>query len=98
MTSDFAAVPWYTSAEHYEEFRSTAIDRDDFFSTYQEWLTTALEHENQADKVGVVIIRIRLPYLDFKRWCETHQYPNSSQTRSQYAELLAERIVNWKND
>lgn len=98
MTSDFAAVPWYTSEEHYEDFRATASDQADFFPTYQDWLATALEHERQAEKVGVVILRIRVPYPDFRLWCERHQYENTSQTRSQFAELLAERIVNWKCD
>lgn len=96
--SDFAAVPWYLSEEIYEVFRQTAVDQGDFFASHAEWLEAALEHERQAERYGVTILRIRMDPEAFANWCVEHGRANDANSRSEFAELRAARMINWLGD
>jgi hypothetical protein len=93
MIDDYPTVPWYTSSEIYEEFRAAAIDPDEFFATYEEWLEVAIEHERQAELAGFVVVRIRVSYNDFMKWCQITNHSNDSQGRSAFAEARAKMIL-----
>ncbi len=93
--NDIAAVPWYLSAEIYEAFRDTANDRADFFASHAEWLEAALEHERQAERYGVTIVRIRMDPEAFAKWCAAEGLANNATSRSEFAELRAARMINW---
>ncbi len=86
---DLAVVPWYTSSEQYELFRSSSVDRDDFFVTYDAWREAAMEHECQAARRGIVITRIRMDYQAFETWAAAGRYRNDSAGRSAFAEYRA---------
>lgn len=90
---DFASVPWYTESTYYSQFRAFAIDSDCFFSTFQEWLTVALEHARQAERNGITIIRIRMFPQPFKQWCELSGARNNAAGRSAYAQHCAEKLL-----
>jgi hypothetical protein len=96
--NDIAAVPWYLSAEIYEAFRQTASDQADFFTSHGEWLEAALEHERQAEKHGVTIVRVRMDPEAFAAWCAEQSRANDAASRSEFAELRAARMVNWLED
>ena len=89
---EFASVPWYTESTYYEQFRAAAIDSDSFFYSFQEWLAAALEHERQAQRHGVTIVRVRMFPKAFKQWCESSGARNDAAGRSAYAEDRAERL------
>jgi hypothetical protein len=89
----FASVPWYTDSACYERFRSSAIDPDSFFSTFQKWLDVALEHERQAERQGIPIIRIRMDGEAFAQWCRSSGAKNNVAGRSAYAEDRAEKLM-----
>lgn len=93
--NDIAAVPWYMNAEIYEEFRKTASDQADFFASHAEWLEAALEHERQAEKYGVTIVRVRMDPEAFAIWCTDQRRANDAAARSDFAELRAARMVRW---
>ena len=95
---DFAAVPWYLSDEIYQAFRQSAADQADFFASHADWLEAALEHERQADRYGVTIIRVRMELAAFQQWCEIQNRVNDASARSAFAELRAERMINWLGD
>jgi hypothetical protein len=90
---EFASIPWYTQPACYEQIRATAVDSDSFFSTFEEWLAAALEHERQAERQGVTIIRIRMFQDAFEQWCESSGARNDAVGRSAYAEGRAERLM-----
>ena len=90
---EFASVPWYTEPTYYSQFRAFAIDSDSFFSSFQEWLTVALEHERQAERNGITLIRIRMFPEPFKQWCESSGGRNNAAGRSAYAENCAEKLL-----
>ena len=96
--NDIAAVPWYLSAEIYEAFRQTASDQADFFASHAEWLEAALEHERQAEKYGVTIVRVRMDPGAFAVWCAEQRRTNDAAARSEFAELRAARMINWLGD
>lgn len=96
--NDIAAVPWYMNEETYEVFRSKASDRADFFASHAEWLEAALEHERQAEKYGVTIVRVRMDPEAFAIWCTEQSRPNDAASRSEFAELRAARMINWLGD
>lgn len=91
MTDELAIIPWYTSAESYEKFRTAATDRDSFFDTYQQWRQAALDHELQAEKFGVVIIRSRIDFDQFESWRKQQKCENNHHARSQFATLQAQK-------
>ena len=91
---DFASVPWYTEAAHYEQFRTDASDAESFFSTFQEWLVVALEHERQAERHGVPIIRVRMFKSEFDGWCQSTGFKNDAEGRSVFAEHRAQQLIN----
>lgn len=93
--NELAAVPWYPSPEIYEAFRDRAIDQADFFASHGEWLEAALEHERQAERHGVTIVRVRMDPEAFAKWCAGQGRANDAAARSEFAELRAERLVNW---
>lgn len=93
--NDFAAVPWYLTEEIYEAFRQTAVDRADFFGKHAEWLEAALEHERQAERFGVTILRVRMDAEAFAQWCADHSRANDATSRSEFAEQRAARMINW---
>ena len=88
-TFDFASVPWYPDSDSYEQFRFDAVDDDAFFSTFDEWLAAALEHERQAERHGVPIIRVRMVKSAFQQWCQMTGARNDASGRSDYAEYRA---------
>ncbi len=90
---DFASVPWYTGASYYEQFRADAVDAESFFSSFDQWLAVALEHERQAEKYGVPIIRIRMFKPEFDQWCQVTGARNDAEGRSAYAEVRAEKLM-----
>ncbi len=96
--SDFAAGPWYVTEEIYEAFRQMASDRNDFFDSHAEWLKAALEHERQAERYGVMILRVRMDPEAFGKWCEEQRRSNDASARSEFAERRAARMVNWLGD
>ncbi|MFM7116528.1 MAG: hypothetical protein ACKO0N_07835 [Planctomycetota bacterium] len=96
--NDIAAVPWYMNEENYEAFRSTAVDQADFFESHAEWLEAALEHERQAEKYGVTIVRVRMDPAAFAVWCAEQSRANDADARSEFAELRAARMVRWLGD
>ena len=90
----FATVPWYPDATQYELFRSAADDPEVFFDSHQDWLITALEHERQAERRGVIIVRVRMRFDAFKRWCA--QLPNRKNDlsgRSMYADCCGRDLL-----
>jgi hypothetical protein len=88
-----AIVPWFVSANCYEQFRSTATDADVFFDSHSEWIDAAMEHERLAEQAGVIIIRIRMHFEDFEAWRLQHGLLNHADTRLQYAELVAQKLL-----
>ncbi len=92
---DFAAVPWYLTEDIYEAFRQTALDQADFFGNHAEWLVAALEHERQAERFGVTILRVRMDAEAFAKWCADHRRANDANARSEFAEQRAARMINW---
>jgi hypothetical protein len=77
----------------YQAFRESAIDRDDFFPTYLQWVDAAMEHEYQSGKRGIIITRIRMDFQDFQRWCIERGYQNDYRGRCTYAERRAQAIL-----
>lgn len=96
--NDVAAVPWYLTAPIYEAFRQTAVDQADFFASHAEWLEAALEHERQAERYGVTILRVRMDPESFAKWCAEQTRVNDAASRSEFAELRAGRMINWLGD
>lgn len=88
-----AIVPWFVTAACYEQFRSTAIDADVFFESHDEWVDAAMEHERLAERAGVIIIRIRMHFEDFEAWRNERNLLNHADTRLQYAELVAQKLL-----
>jgi hypothetical protein len=88
-----AIVPWFVRAACYEQFRSTATDADVFFNSHDEWVDAAMEHERLAEQAGVIIIRIRMHFEDFEAWRLQHGLLNHADTRLQYAELVAQKLM-----
>lgn len=88
-----AIVPWFVTASCYEEFRSTATDADVFFDSHCEWIEAAMEHERLAEQAGVIIIRIRMHFEDFEAWRLDRGLLNHADTRLQFAELIAQKLL-----
>ncbi|XZE19889.1 hypothetical protein SH449x_005219 [Pirellulaceae bacterium SH449] len=88
-----AIVPWFVSETCYEQFRSTATDSDVFFDSHKEWVDAAMEHERLAERAGVIIVRIRMRFEDFEAWRVQHGLLNHADTRLQYAELVAQKLL-----
>ena len=88
-----AIVPWFVSATCYEQFRSTATDADVFFDNHDEWVDAAMEHERFAEQAGVIIIRIRMQFNDFEAWRHQHCLRNHADTRLQYAQIVAQKLL-----
>lgn len=97
MKHDIAAVPWYVSQQHYQQFRASAQDGDDFFESFSDWLAAAMEHERQAERNGITIIRIRMDFAEFQLWCSQQGFANCSQSRSEFAEMRAHQFLDWKS-
>lgn len=91
-TFDFASVPWYANAVVYEQFRNDSADPETFFDSHDQWLLKALEHERQAERYGVSIIRIRMDKREFDQWCRSNPSVNDIEGRSGYAEYRANQI------
>lgn len=90
---DIAAVPWYTSEEIYEAFRSAAEDAHVFFETYDVWRRVALDHELRAARNGVTIFRTCMFPGEFLAWCNRRGLANDSASRSAFAMERAQRMI-----
>lgn len=90
---DVAAVPWYTTEAIYESFRNNAVDPEEFFDRFEEWKIAALEHERQAERVGVILLRIRMSLAEFQDYCGRFHCRNDQAGRSQFAFFKAEQII-----
>jgi hypothetical protein len=95
LKRDIAAVPWYTSDENYQQFRSIAVDGGDFFETFAEWVQVAMEHEHQAEKAGVILFRVRMCVEDFEKWLRGTRYRNDAEGRSAFADFRANKLIDW---
>lgn len=93
QTMSDAIVPWFVTAACYEQFRSTATDAEVFFDSHNEWVDAAMEHERLAEQAGVIIIRIRMHFEDFEAWRRERGLLNHADTRLQYAELVAQKLL-----
>jgi len=93
MERDIAAVPWYTSEQHYQQFRMSALDHSDFFDSYNEWSDVAMEHERQAELRGITLFRIRMPFEAFLAWCVEKGCQNDSVGRATFANELANKLL-----
>jgi hypothetical protein len=92
-SSDVAAVPWYPTEAIYESFRNDALDPEAFFERFEEWKIAALEHERQAERVGVILFRIRMSLGEFQNYCQRCDCRNDQTGRSQYAYFKADQII-----
>ncbi|XZE42946.1 hypothetical protein SH467x_002486 [Pirellulaceae bacterium SH467] len=90
---DVAAVPWYPNETVYESFRDAAEDPQEFFDSFEEWKVAALEHERQAERVGVILLRIRMSLDEFQSYCVRSYCHNDQSGRSQFAYHKAEQII-----
>jgi hypothetical protein len=52
-----------------------------------------MEHERLAERAGVIIVRIRMKFEDFEAWRIQHGLLNHADTRLQYAELVAQKLL-----
>ena len=89
----YAAVPWYADQSAYDLFRQRAIDREDFFDSYRDWVTAAVEHENRAAENGVPIIRICLDWHEYSEWCTATGHQNDAAGRSEFADAKAVTLL-----
>ncbi len=94
MLHQYAAIPWYVEATDYEQFRRNALDADDFFDSFSQWVQVACEHERRAESNGVPIIRICMRWPEFDRWCQGFGGQNDAAGRSRFADQKANQIVN----
>lgn len=90
---DVAAVPWYPSEVVYESFRDAAEDPQEFFDSFEEWKVAALEHERQAERVGVILLRICMSIDEFQAYCGLAPCHNDQAGRSKFAYYKAEQII-----
>jgi len=86
-------LPWYTDADQYERFRTTADDRHDFFDSYVQWRLAALTHEQRAESRGVTLVRIRLRWDEFAAWKAASGARNNAAGRSEFADWRASQII-----
>jgi hypothetical protein len=98
LQEDYAVVPWYTSEESYQQFRESAVDREDFFDRFDEWTGAAMAHERAAELRGVMIFRARMSFPDFQAWCQINARVNDNESRSAFAEHRAAQLISWKSN
>ena len=93
MTIEVAAIPWYSSAKIYENFRASAVDAEDFFPTFREWLEAAICHEREAERRGVPVVRIRMRMQTFAQFSRNSGKTNDGPGRTAFANHQADKFL-----
>jgi hypothetical protein len=63
------ALPWYARAD-YPVLLRLFSDLDKLPATYDAWLQRAEQVENQLQRAGVAVARIRIRPVPFAAWCK----------------------------
>jgi hypothetical protein len=87
-------VTWYENESQWLEMRSTAIDPDEFYDTYTEWVTSAAEKIEKFRQAGVPLVLVPMLSKDFLAWCKETKATNCGASRSMYVSaVMASRQI-----
>ncbi len=87
------ALAWYRQ-DQWQLLLDYSTDSDKLARTHQEWLEHAEERVNEMGEDGINIVKVDINIEEMKKWCERHDKPIDSSTRSEYAVFLAQNNLN----
>ena len=81
-------IAWYRP-EDWVALKSILIDADKLQDSYQEWLKHAQEVQQQMQREGHVVNRVRIDPKTFPGWCTLRGLRPDAAARSEYASEIA---------
>lgn len=82
------AIIWYSKLE-FEKMKHISIDKDDFYTFYEEWKLEAINKNIDLVSKGYKVHKINVKADDFLGWCLRNSLPVNKSSRQKYfAEIL----------
>jgi hypothetical protein len=81
---------WYRR-EDYRRIRTMMSDTEDMHETFEQWLATAEEIEEQLRGQGHAVRRIRFQARAFEKWCRASGRELNGASRSEWATKVGRR-------
>ena len=82
------ALPWYSRAD-YPTLLRLFSDPDKLPATYDAWLQRAEQVENQLQRAGLAVARIRIRPVPFATWCKERNISPDQAARLTFANETA---------
>ena len=87
-----SALPWYSRAE-YPTLLRLFSDPDKLPATYDAWLLRAERVENQLQRAGLAVARIRIRPVPFAAWCRERNISPDQVARLTFANASARNLA-----
>jgi len=84
------ALPWYARAD-YPILLRLFSDPDKLPATYEAWLQRAEHVENQLQRAGLAVARVRIRPVPFAAWCKERGILPDQAARLTFANETARR-------
>jgi len=89
------ALPWYARGD-YPALLRLFSDPDKLPATYDAWLQRAEQIENQLQRAGLAVARIRIRPVPFAAWCRERNIPPDQAARLTFANESARNLAAWR--
>ena len=87
-----SALPWYARAD-YPILLRLFSDPDKLPATYDAWLQRAEQVENQLQRAGLAVARIRIRPVPFAAWCRERNISPDQAARLTFANGSARNLA-----
>jgi hypothetical protein len=88
------ALPWYARGD-YPGLLRLFSDPDKLPATYDAWLQRAEQVENQLQRAGLAVARIRIRPVPFAAWCRERNISPDQAARLTFANESARNLAAW---
>jgi hypothetical protein len=89
------ALPWYARGD-YPALLRLFSDPDKLPATYDAWLQRAEQVENQLQRAGLAVARIRIRPVPFAAWCRERNISPDQAARLTFANESARNLAAWR--
>ena len=87
-----SALPWYSRAD-YPTLLRLFSDPDRLPASYDAWLQRAEQVENQLQRAGLAVARIRIRPVPFAAWCRERNISPDQVARLTFANASARNLA-----
>jgi hypothetical protein len=83
------AVPWYETADDYNQMLSLADDLAALFKHYQDWYHEATRLTDNLSRSGYQVLKVPYRVREWAKWCADQGISKDENSRSEFVAKLA---------